>query len=147
MRPTEARAGRTRRSGKRRAAVLDARRIELVVAVIRDWEGRLTWEELCAAVERKMGDRYTRQALHNHLPIRAAYEAYREKPVPSGGDKALSTTQRRVRALNAEVRELEKVRDALLEKFARWAYNAALRGLDEPFLDRPLPPIDRARQS
>ena len=129
----------------RRAPTLDARRIDLVVGVIREWQGRLTWEALCAAVERKTGDLYTRQALNNHVPIRAAYEAYRARPAPSQAEKHLSATERRVRTLQAEVLELQKVRDALLEKFVRWAYNAALRGLDEIFLDRPLPQIDRTR--
>ena len=124
--------------------MLDAERIEIVVEVIRNWEGRLTWEGICKAVEQKTGDLYTRQAFDNHVPIRAAYETYREKPRCSTAKAEASASDRRIRNLQAHVKELEKVRDALLEKFARWAYNASLRGLDERFLDRPLPTIDRA---
>jgi len=57
---------------------------------------------------------------------------------------ALSGTERRLLTLQARVRELEKVRDALLEKFGRWAVNASMRGLTESFLDQPLQRIDRS---
>lgn len=128
---------------RRRAPNLNEERIETIVAIIRGWQGRLTWQALCETVARRVGARYTRQALHNHTRIRAAYEVYRQEARPSAPNERLSAAERRVLELQREIRELEKVRDTLLEKFARWSYNASLRGLDENFLDQPLPRIDR----
>ena len=56
----------------------------------------------------------------------------------------MSPEERQIQELRRNVREFGMVRDALLEKFARWSYNAATRGLDEEFLDQPLPRIDRS---
>lgn len=39
----------------------------------------------------------------------------------------------------------ENENNALLEQFARWAYNAHTRGLDEAFLNRALMPVDREK--
>ena len=138
-RPTRARAAL-----RRRAPTLTMERVGAIVALVREWNGQLTWEALCDAVERKTGSRYTRQALHNHLPIQAAYQAYREQPVANVGNRKLTRAQQQIQTLRREVVQLGRVRDALLEKFARWAYNAHTRGLDEDFLDQPLLRISRS---
>jgi hypothetical protein len=137
-------ARRHRGAQRRRSPTLTPERIAVIVGIVRTWTGRLTWEALCGAIERQTGARYTRQALHNHVPIKAAYDAYGEKPAPAEREMALSGTERRLLTLQARVRELEKVRDALLEKFGRWAVNASMRGLTESFLDQPLQRIDRS---
>jgi len=104
----------------------------------------LTWDSLCEAVERETGSRYTRQALNNYVEIKAAYAAYRQQPTPQKSEKTLSKTQQKILNLERKVAELEAVRDALLEKFARWAVNASTRNLDEDFLDQPLRRISRS---
>jgi hypothetical protein len=139
-------AQRHRGAQPRRAPTLTQARVEAITEIIRGWKGRLTWKALCDAIERESGARYTRQALHNHVPIRAAYKAYREQPAPAERDKTLGPAERRIRHLQLRVKELEDVRDALLERFARWAVNAAQQGLDEEFLNRPLVKIDRAEK-
>jgi hypothetical protein len=45
--------------------------------------------------------------------------------------------------LEAENQRLQTENDRLLEQFARWAFNAYVRGLGEAELNRPLPEIDR----
>lgn len=130
---------------RRRGPTLTRERVEGIASVIRAWEGRLTWPGLCDAVQRSTGARYTRQALGNHLPIRAAYETYTSRSRPAMAVPLPETAgQKRIRLMEAENRELRKVQDTLLEKFARWAYNASSRGLDEAYLDQALPTIHRA---
>jgi hypothetical protein len=48
-----------------------------------------------------------------------------------------------IRRLRQQVLQLQNENSLLIERFARWVYNASVRGLDEQFLDNPLPPIDR----
>lgn len=122
---------------------MTAERVERITAMIRAWEGRLTWDALCEAVERETKAGYTRQALNRYVEIKAAYSAYNDNPTPGDG-KHLSASSRKILKLERRVAELEAVRSLLLEKFARWAFNASTRGLDEDFLDRPLSPINRA---
>lgn len=129
---------------RRRAPPLTQARIDGVVALVGGWTGGLTWDSLCEAVERETGSRYTRQALNNYVEIKAAYAAYRQQPTPQKSEKTLSKTQQKILNLERKVAELEAVRDALLEKFARWAVNASTRNLDEDFLDQPLRRISRS---
>ena len=130
---------------RRRAPPLTQARIDGVVALIGEWAGGLTWDSLCEAVERETGSRYTRQALNNYVEIKAAYTAYRQQPTPHTSDKKLSRTQQKILNLERKVAELEAVRDALLDKFARWSVNASSRSLDHDFLDQPLRPISRSQ--
>lgn len=133
-----------RRQTRRRAPNLDEAGIAVVIDVVRNSQGRLTWEGLCRAVADKTGVQYTRQALHRHGQIRAAYDALREASAPSTGGKPLTRDGRRMEGLTRQVQELEKMRNNMLERFARWAYHASSRGLTVEFLDQPLPKIDRA---
>jgi hypothetical protein len=121
------------------------------VVVIRKWKGDQTWECLCNEIERQIGHRYTRQAICKYTPIYDAYLA-NQKPSepqkrngPGGRSKARERTAASIRRLRLRVRELSHMRDALMERFARWAVNASEAGLTEEFLNRPLPSIDRSK--
>lgn len=129
---------------RRRAPALTPERIAGIVVQINRWNGRLTWEALGEAVARETGARYTRQTLNNYVEIKAAYKAYGAKPTTVPDKKGLSRTRQKIRDLERKIVELEAVRDALLEKFARWAVNASTRNLDEAFLDQPLRRINRS---
>ena len=130
---------------RRRAPKLTAERVEGIALMIRAWEGRLTWNGICDAVQQSIGARYTRQALGNHLPICAAYAAHTSGPKPTTPDRPPETaSQKRIRLLETEIRERMQLEDRLLEKLARWAHNASSRGLDEDFLDREVPMTSRA---
>ncbi|MFS8980193.1 hypothetical protein PO002_38045 [Cupriavidus necator] len=132
----------------RRSPNLTADRIDLIIDIIRGWEGRLTWPALIQAVAKRMRATYTRQALYNQERIRVAYETYRASSTASGIDgrpvsAALKASMERVQRLELENAELRRREDLLLEQFVRWAYNAASRGLSEDFLNQPLPPTNR----
>lgn len=133
----------------RRSPNLTPARIEVIVGMIRDWEGRLTWNSLIEMIMEKSHVTYTRQSLHKHHAIRIAYETYRASEalgVGSGGrpiSASLKASSERVARLESEIAEL-KIRESLLvEQFVRWAYNASTRGLTEDFLNQALPPTNR----
>ena len=105
---------------------------------------------LIEAVERHLFARYTRQALHKHPQIQSAFELRKKGLSEKGeGQRKLASTPEMQAALDqigrleAQVQRLEAENNRLLEQFARWAYNANRRGLDEAFLNSPLPDVNR----
>jgi hypothetical protein len=128
---------------------LDDKVVATIVEVLDGWGGKLSWEALIEAVERREGLRYTRQALHRHERIRLAFTV--RKKALSGQDgqpreaasPELQVALDRIARLEAENQRLAAENNALLEQFARWAYNAQTRNLTEDFLNNPLPAVDR----
>ncbi|KAG1244027.1 hypothetical protein G6F65_022039 [Rhizopus arrhizus] len=47
----------------------------------------------------------------------------------------------RIARLEGELARLEAENARLLEQFVRWAYNASVRGLDDVYLNSPLPVV------
>jgi hypothetical protein len=123
-----------------------------VVHVLDGWSGRLSWEALIEAVEKRAGRRYTRQALHRHERIRLAFtvrkkalSGQRNEQPREAASPELQVALDRIARLEGENQRLEAENKNLLEQFARWAYNAQTRNLGEEFLNRPLPSVDRER--
>lgn len=121
-----------------------------IVEVLDGWSGKLSWELLIDAVEKRLFARYTRQAFHKHARIKDAF-AHRKAALSSSGErprKAASSPELqlaldRIERLTAENARLGAENTRLLEQFVRWAYNAHTRNLDEAFLSRPLPTVNR----
>jgi hypothetical protein len=137
----------------RRARNLDDAAIGMVVGILDGWTGPLSWEALIDQIEMRLHARYTRQALHKHERIRQAVALRREAlsgaPRPKRivkGSLERQKDQERIARLTAENERLKTENNRLLEQFVRWLYNAHTRGLDEAFLNRPLPPIDRGNE-
>jgi hypothetical protein len=125
--------------------------IEQIVRLLDGWDGKLTWEALIDAIVARLHCRYTRQALHKHERIRAAY-ALRKKSLGgpkdvavSRGSGSLEDAMVRIARLEAENQRLEAENQRLLEQFVVWAYNAHTRGLDKDFLSQPLPRVNRGQ--
>lgn len=133
-----------------RAKNLDDNAIRAIVAVLDGWTDHLTWTALIDAIERKTGQRYTRQALHRHSRIQIAFET-RKKAVSSSElnrdeqntSPEFLVAMERIKRLEAENSRLRAENNELLEQYARWAYNAFTAGVDERVLNRPLPSVDR----
>lgn len=125
--------------------------IEQIVRLLDGWEGKLTWEALIDAIVTRLHCRYTRQALHKHERIRAAYALRKESlggqkdAAVSGRSGPLADAMARIARLEAENQRLEAENQRLLEQFVVWAYNAHTRGLDKEFLTQPLPRVNRGQ--
>jgi len=136
---------------KKRSKNLDDADIKQIAEILDGWAGTLTWNLLIDAVELRMFNRYTRQALYKHERIRHAFELKkREQSEGSKDVKRVASPQLqialdRIARLESENRRLESENNRLLEQFARWAYNAHTRGLDYEFLNRPLPSVNRGQ--
>ncbi len=138
-----------RKPVKRRGKNLTDDVIEQIVRVIDGWsaEKPLTWDALVAALVARLHCKYTRQALHKHERISAAFaqrkQALAGVSAPPRGSGQLAEATARIARLEAENQRLEAENQALLEQFATWAYNAHSRGLTEKFLSQPLPRVNR----
>jgi hypothetical protein len=133
-----------------RAKNLDDKTIEAIVAVIDGWNGKISWESLLETVEKRLQQRYTRQALNNHTRIVEAFRLRKKTLAETGqvrprGDKSpeLDAALQRLALLEAQNLRLSLENNRLLEQFVRWAHNAYTRGLSKDFLDQPLPVIQR----
>ncbi|MGZ9129870.1 MAG: hypothetical protein ACXW4Z_19005 [Candidatus Binatia bacterium] len=135
-----------------RAKNLSAADIETIVKILDGWSGKLTWDLLIKAIARRSKAIYTRQALNNHERIKSAF-ALRKSAVtgkPGSIDKRVGSSPEfeaaleRISRLEGENQRLQMENNRFMEKFATWAYNAHVRGLDEAFLSQPLPTIDRS---
>lgn len=124
--------------------------IEMIVEILDGWSGKLRWELLIDAIEKRLFIRYTRQALHRHTRITIAFAHRKQELARTVGKTprhAVLPEQQlaldRIERLTNECSRLKAENNLLLEQFVRWAYNAHLRGLDERFLNQPLPQVNR----
>lgn len=126
--------------------------IENIVGILDGWPTgkKLTWQTLLMAVHMRLGRRYTRQALARYDRIQRAYQLKKDNlrfgsKIPDVKSVELQKALERLERLRSENQRLKAENHALLEQFARWAYNAHTRGLDLDFLNKSLPKIDRQR--
>lgn len=133
-----------------RARNLSADDISDIVELLDGWTGKLTWELLIEAIRSRKRVMYTRQALHKHERIKQAFavrkrllSAGKANVAPKVESPELAAALQRIVRLEGENARLESENQRLLEQFARWSYNAHTRGLDQQFLSRPLPPVNR----
>ncbi|SMD14967.1 hypothetical protein SAMN02746065_1616 [Desulfocicer vacuolatum DSM 3385] len=127
--------------------------IETIVKIIDGWSRseKLTWDNLILAAQMRLLRKYSRQALSRHDRIKKAY-SLKKQFLSTGSDSKsefksveLQKAMERIDRLKAENERLKDENNSLLEQFARWAYNAHTRGLDEAFLNRALMPINRKK--
>jgi hypothetical protein len=133
-----------------RARNLDDKAIADIVSILDGWTGKLSWDLLIDAIERRKHTRYTRQALHKHERIRSAFSQRKKAIVearegrgPRADSSELQAALERIARLEAENQRLQAENQRLLAQFACWAYNAHTRGIDQAFLSRPLPAVNR----
>lgn len=136
---------------KTRGKNLDDDAIALIVGVLDGWSGKLTWDLLIDAIQKRLRVRYTRQALDKRARIKIAYQVtkariskintskYRRKLSAAELDALIQRTNR----LEAENVRLRVENERLLEQYVTWAYNAYLKGLTKEYLNTPLAGVDR----
>lgn len=135
---------------KQRSKNLGDSDVKKIVEMLDGWSGKLTWALLIDAIELRLFNCYTRQALFRHERIRNAYELKKNEVSIQGKVRPVKSHQfqiasDRIAKLQSENKRLESENHQLLEQFARWAYNAYGRGLSLDFLNRPLPPVNRGQ--
>lgn len=127
--------------------------IETIVKIIDGWSRneKLTWDNLILAAQMRLFRKYSRQALSRHERVKRAF-TLKKQFLSTGSDSKtkfksmeLQKAMERIDRLKAENERLKDENNSLLEQFARWAYNAHTRGLDEAFLNRALMPVNRER--
>lgn len=111
-------------------------------------DGPLTWEALRDFVKARFDLTYTRQGLNKIASVRLAYNVRKAalRRLTTAAESAsteLGRALERIARLEAERDRLLAENRTLQEQFILWTYNASTRGLDEKFLSRPLPPINR----
>ncbi|MNF61565.1 hypothetical protein D3C85_853690 [compost metagenome] len=125
--------------------------IDKIVKLLDGWNDKLTWDTLLDTIALRLHQRYTRQTLHKHERIRAAY-SQRKEALNNSSNKAVVPQEdrkldddiiRKISRLEAENQRLEAENQQLLEQFVVWAYNAHVRGLTKEYLSQPLPHVNR----
>lgn len=132
--------------------------IASIVGLLDGWKGPLTWDGLIEAISKRLGARYTRQTLSKHPSIQNGFNLAKSRHSASQnglgnhGPNLVGLSEaeamifsERFERLSAECDRLKLENKQLLEQFVVWAYNAHIRGLDEVFLNRPIPEVNRAR--
>lgn len=124
--------------------------IDAIVDIIRGWpNGKISWEEICEAAANIVGRTPTRQTLNAHAKIKDAYAAKKSGLKVHGPrtvmPSSLAVAAQRIARLQAENDELRMMNELLMERFAKWEYNAYKNGVFLQHLEEDLPPIDRER--
>lgn len=136
---------------KVRGKNLDDDAIGLIVGVLDGWSGKLTWDLLIEAVQKRLRVRYTRQALDKRARVKLAYQVTKarlSKITTSECPQKLSAAEleafiQRTNRIEAENVRLRMENERLLEQYVTWAYNAYLKGLTKEYLNTPLTRVDR----
>jgi hypothetical protein len=123
--------------------------VEQILTLIDSFEHDLNWERLVSACNADLGIKTTRQALSRKDRIKDAFNL-RKKALKSNSGRyyarpnSLDLAHQRLDRIAQENERLKLENQRLIERFIKWQYNAALRGVTEDMLDRPLPRIDHA---
>lgn len=133
---------------RNRSSNLSDKDIERIVRILDGWSGKLTWNSLINEIEFRMKERYTRQTLSKHSRIKDAYSLTKKRlssknEVIDSAFKKHDALIEKLQRLESENNRLNMENNQLLSQFARWAYNAYIRGITQDELDSPLPKVNR----
>lgn len=137
---------------KPRAADLNEELIEVILATLDEWQGKLTWDLLIDAVAKKTGQRYSRFTLAEYPGISNAFVVRKRVVRERAGSKPLSARDERVqdaleraRVQKARADRLQAENQRLLEQFVVWATNADRKGVTMSMLNASLPKPPRGQ--
>jgi hypothetical protein len=134
---------------KPRGRVIDDDVIEVVIYILNNWTGKLSWEALIDAIKASIATQYTRQALSKHERIATAFSLRKRAIVGEGrprssGDARVDALEATISELKAENNRLNAEVDRFRAQFIRWTHNAQSKFTFEE-LDAPLPPTNRGK--
>lgn len=122
--------------------------VSSICSLIHGWEApTIDWESVCDAAQVVLGYRPSRTGLSAKDPIKVAFQARKlglkiKAPEDIPKPNSLVQAAHVIAARDAEIAALRLTNDRLLERFARWQYNAELRRVTIEMLDAPLPVPD-----
>lgn len=135
---------------RRRSPNLTDANIREILDIVDGWTGvPLTWTALADRIRQRLGATYTRQTLHRHYRIAAAFARRRlevaAQPATSRprGSIEMQKAREAIARLQAKIDRLEAENRSFTEQFLVWLYNANARGVTVEQLNRPLPPNAR----
>ena len=118
--------------------------IEAIVATVKTFQGRPTWEAIVLEVQARHGWSYTRQALSSRERIKVAVQGRRNGTRADADGKSVSAGAKAQAEERAVLLSKLRDRDALVERmtarFMLWVLNAFRHGLLEADLDEPISP-------
>lgn len=128
---------------KSRARAIDSDVIEVVSELLREWNGKLTWDLLVKRIRDSIGIEYTRQALDKHEQIAREFSLRKSSLRKESGRPAPSNTQidalqKKIDRLTAENELLTIECNNYRAMFVVWTANAVKKGLTEKMLNEPL---------
>lgn len=137
---------------KSRAPDLTDERIAIVLDLLDEWRGKLTWELLLDAVEEKIGHRYSRFTFAEYPEIANAFTFKKNTLRGSFSRERSAPKDEQIRAVLAQVdryrqkaERLQAENQLLVEQFVTWAINAERKGVTMDMLNAPLPKPNRDR--
>lgn len=135
---------------KSRAPDLTEERIALVLEILDEWRGKLTWGLLLDAVQEAIGYRYSRFTFAEYPEITNAFSfkknalrgsLSRERSEPR--DEQLRAALAQADRYRQKVDRLQAENQLLLDQFVTWAINAERRGVTMDMLNTALPKPNR----
>ncbi len=133
---------------KTRARAIDGDVIEVVLELLKEWSGKLTWDLLIDRIKQGIGVEYTRQALSNHDQLAREFalrklSLQKERGQPAPSENRIDVLQKSVARLTAENELLKMECNNYRAMFLVWTANAQKKGVTEKMLNAPLLPAMR----
>jgi hypothetical protein len=117
--------------------------IDLIVQLLDGWASKLTWDHLISAIDFRINQHYTRQALSNQTKIKQAYDKAKQRLQSNKQSNKMQVNQLdKLKQVELENYKLKDQNHELLAQCARWTYNAYLLGISIDELDRPIQEIN-----
>jgi hypothetical protein len=130
--------------------VIDEDVIEVILHILDNWKGKLSWDTLIDAIKASISTQYTRQALSRHERIASAFSLRKNSPdrdsaQRTSGDPRIEGYVAKIATLEAENARLSSEGERYRAQFIRWTNNAQRKNLTFEDLNKPLPPVNRGK--
>lgn len=136
-------------TGETMAKHLNRRDINYILNSITEWnmKEKLTWDNLCKKVSRKIGKTPTRQSLYTHKEIVNLYMA-KKKAIRQNIDLVekpsnIKDAYQRLSKMELKVAELSNLNKILQETIVKLQYSCYLKGIKEHEIEENFPIIKR----
>lgn len=127
---------------------LTAKDIELAIALLAGWVGKLTWNDFRLILGSRLdsGHVYSKVALSKHENIALAFSnaskrlrtEAKEAGASSHGGSTVAVLRRKIDQLKDDLSRVNELNQELTEQFIRWQFNAERFGVKRHQLNAPL---------